>query len=104
MGLESEVSCGLDPTLRHLQSARLEQKLMDLLASFDWLLCVQCELAQALCCLLGRISEHVLLEELEVVVAANEVNATWAEDSEHDHWLLHPVKALHETVSPAGSR
>ena len=77
---------------------------MDLLAGFNWLLGVECEFSQALRCLLGWVTKHVLLEELEIVVASDEVNAAWAEDSEHDHWLLHPVKALHETISPTGSR
>ena len=73
---------------------------MDLLASFKWCLSRQRELTQALCRLLSWIAEHVLLEELEVVVAADEIDSTWTEDSEHDHWLLHPVETFHEAISP----
>ena len=76
---------------------------MDLLATLDWLASLQRQLAESLCCLVCRVAEHVLFQELIIVVASDKVDSSSAEDSEHNGWFLHSLEALHETVSPAGS-
>jgi len=60
--------------------------------------------AEALSGLLSSGAEHILRQELEVVVASNEVDAAGSENDEHDGGFLHAIEALHEAVGPAGAR
>ena len=91
--LGSEISGYGNPALRDLESAALEQKLVDLFTILKRV-CTGTEgqFAETLCCLFSGVTEQILLQEFVVVVPSDEVNTTGAEDSEHDSWLLHAVE------------
>ncbi len=74
---------------------------MDLIASLNWFVSLQSQLSESLSCLFSRIAKHILLKELIIVVASDEINTSSTEDSEHNGWFFHSVEAFHQTVGPA---
>ena len=75
---------------------------MDLFSCLQ-LVPVQLHLAELLS-RLGNLRPHdVLLEELIVSVSSDEIDASWAEDCEHDHRHVHSIECFHQSAGPASS-
>ena len=100
----SEICNNLLPAYRCLDLSALEEVLVNLFTCLQ-LIPVQLHLAQLLSSLGNLRAEKVLLEELVVSISTDEIDATCAENCEHNHRNVNPflIECLHQSAGPPSS-